>query len=46
MIASNNYYIPLAKAMLPDGSAAEVAALRVVLRDRGAFTAVADMWNR
>lgn len=45
-IASNNYYIPLAKAMLPDGSDAEVSALRDVLRDRGAFTSVAEMWER
>ncbi|MCV7155022.1 hypothetical protein [Mycolicibacterium pyrenivorans] len=45
-IASNNYYIPLAKAMLPDGSEADVAALRTALRDQGAFTAVAEMWVR
>lgn len=45
-IAKNNYYIPLAKAMLPHGSESDVAALRDVLRDRGAFTAVAEMWDR
>jgi hypothetical protein len=45
-IASNNYYIPLAKALLPDGSDADIAALRTALRDQGAFTAVAEMWVR
>ncbi|WP_099041846.1 hypothetical protein [Mycobacterium neglectum] len=45
-IASNNYYIPLAKAMLPDGSYVEITALRAALRDQGAFTAVAEMWAR
>jgi len=46
VIASNNYYIPLSKAMLPDGTGAEVSALRDVLRDRGAFTSVAEMWGQ
>lgn len=46
VIASNNYYIPLAKALLPDGSDAEVSSLRDVLRDRGAFTGVAEMWSQ
>ncbi len=32
--------------MLPDGSEADVAALRTALRDQGAFTAVAEMWVR
>ena len=45
-IASHNYYVRLAKAMIPDASDAEVAALRHELRDRNAFTAVADMWAR
>jgi hypothetical protein len=44
-IASHNYYMPLAKAMLPDGSKSQVDALRIALR-AGAFTAVADMWGR
>lgn len=45
-IASHNYYVPLANAMIPDGSEADVAGLRFALRDRGAFTAVAEMWGR
>ncbi|MCK8616130.1 hypothetical protein [Gordonia sp. C13] len=45
-IASNNYYVPLAKALLPDGSDADIATLRTALRDQGAFTSVAGMWVR
>lgn len=44
--ARHNYYIRLARVMLPDGSGPEIAALRSALRDRGAFTAVAEMWER
>lgn len=46
LIASNNYYIPFAKALLPDGSDTEVSHLRDLLRDRGAFASVADMWTQ
>ena len=44
--ARHNYYIRLARALLPDGSDAEVESLRRSLRERGAFAAVAGMWQR
>lgn len=42
--ARHNYYIRLARALLPDGSDAEVESLRHSLRDR-AFADVARMWQ-
>lgn len=44
--ARHNYYIRLARALLPDGSDAEIETLRLHLRERGAFTKVAGMWTR
>ena len=44
--ARHNYYIRLSRALLPDGSDAEIEALRLCLRERGAFTDVAGMWQR
>jgi hypothetical protein len=44
--ARHNYYIRLARALLPDAQDAEVADLRTVLRDRHAFVAVATMWKQ
>lgn len=43
--AAHNYYIRLARALVPDGSDAEVGSLRRSLRERGAFAAVAAMWQ-
>lgn len=44
--ARHNYYIRLARALLPDGTDAELNALRYDLRERGAFIDVATMWQR
>ncbi|WP_123813558.1 hypothetical protein [Myceligenerans xiligouense] len=44
--ARHNYYIRLARALLPDGTDAEVDILRTDLRERGAFVDVATMWQR
>ncbi|MGY4100430.1 hypothetical protein ACW2Q0_12875 [Nocardia sp. R16R-3T] len=44
--ARHNYYIRLARMLLPDGSDAEVETLRLYLRERSAFTDVARMWKR
>lgn len=45
-VAGTNYYIPLARAFLPDGSEEEISALRDVLRGGGAFTSVSEMWGQ
>lgn len=44
--ARHNYYIRLSRALLPDGSDTEIESLRHSLRERGAFTDVAGMWQR
>lgn len=44
--ARHNYYIRLSRALIPDGSDAEIESLRHSLRERGAFTDVAGMWQR
>lgn len=44
--ASHNYYIRLSKALLPDGSDTQIESARHSLRERGAFTKVAGMWQR
>ncbi|QLY33302.1 hypothetical protein H0264_14625 [Nocardia huaxiensis] len=44
--ARHSYYIRLAQALLPDGSEAELETVRMYLRDRGAFTQVAEMWKQ
>lgn len=44
--ARHNYYIRLSRALLPDGIDAEIESLRHSLRERGAFTDVAAMWQR
>ncbi len=43
--ARHNYYIRLARALLPDGTDVEVNALRTDLREHGAFVDVATMWQ-
>jgi hypothetical protein len=42
--ASHNYYIRLADALIPDGSASERESLRYMLGIRGAFLPVSRMW--
>ncbi len=44
--ASHNYYIRLARALLPDGTGEQIETLRINLRERGAFASVSLMWQR
>ena len=44
--ARHNYYIRLARALVPDAADVEIAAIRHTLREQGAFVAVASMWER
>jgi len=44
--ARHNYYIRLSRALLPDATDIEIESLRRSLRERGAFTDVAGMWQR
>ncbi|MGH8525408.1 MAG: hypothetical protein ACREXY_14750, partial [Gammaproteobacteria bacterium] len=44
--ARHNYYVRLARSMLPDGSDNDIELLRYNLSQRGAFVRVAGMWRR